>query len=233
MIVLQSVTKSYGDVCAIDDVTLVISRGEFAFLMGENGAGKTTLLRLISREDKPDAGVVLVGGENIAKLSRAAVTRLRRRLGVVYQDTRLLPNATVSENVALPLRVRGKRGPEVAHDVAEVLERVGLADRDDSFLRELSGGEQRKVAIARAVVARPEILLCDEPTESLSSERATEIVDLLLDINAEGVTTVVATHDLTMVKRLRRRVIHLESGRVQSDTPVGPIAAPDVPGQSA
>ena len=233
MIVLQSVTKSYGDVRAVDDVTLVISRGEFAFLMGENGAGKTTLLRLISREDKPDAGVVLVGGGNTAKLSRAAVTRLRRRLGVVYQDTRLLPNATVSENVALPLRVRGKGGAEVAREVAEVLNRVGLADRDNRFLRELSGGEQRKVAIARAVVARPEILLCDEPTESLSSERATEVIDLLLDINAEGVTTVVATHDLVMVERLRRRVIRLEGGRVLSDTPVGPGALPEVLEQSA
>ena len=223
MIVLQSVTKSYGDVNAVDDVTLVISRGEFAFLMGENGAGKTTILRLISREEKPDAGIVLVAGGNTAELSGTALTRMRRRLGVVYQDTRLLPNSTVTENVALPLRVRGEGGAALDDDVHAVLERVSLADKRARFPAELSGGEQRKVAIARAVVARPEILLCDEPTESLSADRAEEIVDLLLDINSDGVTTVVATHDLSTVNRLRRRVIYMDCGRVQSDTPVGSV----------
>ena len=232
MIVLQSVTKSYGDVRAVNGVTLSISRGEFAFLMGTNGAGKTTLLRLISREEQPDAGVVLVGGGNTAELSGSGLTRLRRRLGVVYQDTRLLPNATVAENVALPLRVRGMGGSSVASSVKAVLTRVGLADKEARFPHELSGGEQRKVAIARAVVASPEILICDEPTESLSRERAAEIVDLLLDINADGVTTVVATHDIGTVNRLRRRVIHMDNGCVQSDTPVGSAAEPppmDVP----
>ncbi len=226
MIVLQSVTKSYGDVRAVNGVTLSISRGEFAFLMGTNGAGKTTLLRLISREEQPDAGVVLVGGGNTAELSGSGLTRLRRRLGVVYQDTRLLPNATVAENVALPLRVRGIGGSPLASDVKAVLSRVGLADKEARFPRELSGGEQRKVAIARAVVASPEILLCDEPTESLSPERAAEIVDLLLDINADGVTTVVATHDFSTVNRLRRRVIHMGDGCVQSDMPVGSASQP-------
>ena len=226
MIVLQSVTKSYGDVRAVDGVTLAISRGEFAFLMGTNGAGKTTLLRLISREEQPDAGVVLVGGGNTAELSGPGLTRLRRRMGVVYQDTRLMPNATVAENVALPLRVRGMGGASVGSGVTAVLERVGLADKQARFPRELSGGEQRKVAIARAVIASPEILLCDEPTESLSAERAAEIVDLLLDINADGVTTVVATHDTGTVNRLRRRVIHMNNGCVQSDTLVGSAAPP-------
>lgn len=226
MIVLQSVTKSYGDVRAVNGVTLAISRGEFAFLMGTNGAGKTTLLRLISREEQPDAGVVLVGGGNTAELTGPSLTRLRRRMGVVYQDTRLLPNATVAENVALPLRVRGMGGATLTSDVKAVLERVRLADKESRFPRELSGGEQRKVAIARAVVANPEILLCDEPTESLSAERAAEIVDLLLDINADGVTTVVATHDTGTVNRLRRRVIHMGDGCVQSDTLVGSAAQP-------
>ncbi len=226
MIVLQSVTKSYGDVRAVNGVTLAISRGEFAFLMGTNGAGKTTLLRLISREEQPDAGVVLVGGGNTAEITGPGLTRLRRRMGVVYQDTRLLPNATVAENVALPLRVRGMGGAALTSDVKTVLERVRLADKEARFPRELSGGEQRKVAIARAVVANPEILLCDEPTESLSAERATEIVDLLLDINADGVTMVVATHDTGTVNRLRRRVIHMDNGCVQSDTLVGSAAPP-------
>ena len=226
MIVLQSVTKSYGDVQAVNGVTLAISRGEFTFLMGTNGAGKTTLLRLISREEQPDTGVVLVGGGNTAELSGPGLTRLRRRMGVVYQDTRLMPNATVAENVALPLRVRGMGGSSVASGVTAVLERVGLADKQARFPRELSGGEQRKVAIARAVIANPEILLCDEPTESLSAERAAEIVDLLLDINADGVTTVVATHDTGTVNRLRRRVIHMDNGCVQSDTLVGSAAPP-------
>ena len=226
MIVLQSVTKSYGDVRAVNGVTLAISRGEFAFLMGTNGAGKTTLLRLISREEHPDAGVVLVGGGNTAELTGPGLTRLRRRMGVVYQDTRLMPNATVAENVALPLRVRGMGGAALTKNVTTVLDRVRLADKQARFPRELSGGEQRKVAIARAVVANPEILLCDEPTESLSAERAAEIVDLLLDINADGVTTVVATHDTGTVNRLRRRVIHMDSGCVQSDTLVGSAAPP-------
>ncbi len=225
MIVLQSVTKSYGDVHAVDDLTLVISRGEFVFVMGENGAGKTTLLRLISREEKPDAGIVLVGGGNTAEMSSMALTRMRRRLGVVYQDTRLLQNSTVFENVALPLHVRGKGGAAVDDDVRALLERVGLADKGARFPHELSGGEQRKVAIARAVVARPEILLCDEPTESLGADRAMEVVDLLLDINSDGVTTVVATHDLGTVNRLRRRVIYMDAGRLQSDMPVGSIAS--------
>ena len=232
MIVLQSVTKSYGDVRAVNGVTLAISRGEFAFLMGTNGAGKTTLLRLISREEQPDAGVVLVGGGNTAEITGPGLTRLRRRMGVVYQDTRLLPNATVAENVALPLRVRGMGGAALTSDVKAVLERVRLADKEARFPHELSGGEQRKVAIARAVVANPEILLCDEPTESLSAERAAEIVDLLLDINADGVTTVVATHDTGTVNRLRRRVIHMDNGCVQSDTLVG-SAAPPLPTNGA
>ena len=226
MIVLQSVTKTYGEVRAVEDVTLAISRGEFVFLMGTNGAGKTTLLRLISREEEPDAGVVLVGGVSTTEMSSAALTRLRRRLGVVFQDTRLLPNATVSENVALPLRVRGKRRAEVEYRVSAVLERVNLVDKEARFPYELSGGEQRKVAIARAVVAGPDILLCDEPTESLSAERAADIVDLLLDINAEGVTTLVATHDLGTVNRLRRRVICMDDGEVQSDTPIGSVEWP-------
>ena len=221
MIVVQNVVKSYGDVPALDDISVALARGEFAFLVGTNGAGKTTLLKLIIREERPDMGLVLVGGVDVTRLKGDALTKLRRRVGVVFQDTRLLPNATVAENVALPLQVRGYSQAHIDEAVGSVLVRVTLADKTHRFPRQLSGGEQRKVAIARAVVARPEILLCDEPTDSLSPERAQEIIELLVDINSDGVTTLVATHDREVVNGLRRRVIHMDAGRVESDVAVG------------
>ncbi len=221
MIVVQNVVKKYGDVPALDDISVALARGEFAFLVGTNGAGKTTLLKLIIREEQPDVGLVLVGGVDVTKLKGDALTKLRRRVGVVFQDTRLLPNATVGENVALPLQVRGHRQAQIDEAVGNVLARVSLVDKTDRFPRQLSGGEQRKVAIARAVVARPEILLCDEPTESLSPEHAQEIIQLLVDINGDGVTTLVATHDREVVNGLRRRVIHMDAGRVEFDAAVG------------
>ena len=221
MIVLQNVTKRYGDVAAIDDLTVSIGRGEFSFLVGTNGAGKTTLLKLIMREERPDHGVVLVNGLDITKLKGDALTRLRRKLGVVFQDTRLLPNATVAENVGLPLQVRGRSRSEVRAAVAAVLARVGLEGKAERFPNQLSGGEQRKAAIGRAVIAEPEILLCDEPTDSLNPERGREIIELLLDINADGVTTLVATHDRDVVNHLRRRVIHMDEGRIRADAAVG------------
>ena len=221
MIVLQDVSKRYEGFAALSDVSLSLSRGEFAFLIGTNGAGKTTLLRLLLREESFDAGVILVNGVDLSTIRGAALTKYRRKIGVVFQDTRLLPNATVGENVGLPLQVRGRSNRDVQASVAEVLDRVGLSDKASRFPRQLSGGEQRKVALARAVVARPEILLCDEPTDSINPVHAREIIDFLLNINSEGVTTLVATHDSEIVNDLRRRVIRMEAGSVLADEPVG------------
>ena len=221
MIVLQDVSKRYEGFAALSDVSLSLSRGEFAFLIGTNGAGKTTLLRLLLREERVDAGVILVNGVDLSTIRGAALTKFRRKIGVVFQDTRLLPNATVRENVGLPLQVRGRSNRDVQASDAEVLDRVGLSDKASRFPRQLSGGEQRKVALARAVIARPEILLCDEPTDSINPDHAREIIDLLLNINSEGVTTLVATHDSEIVNDLRRRVIRMEAGSVLGDEPVG------------
>ncbi len=221
MIVLQDVSKRYEGFAALSDVSISLARGEFAFLIGTNGAGKTTLLRLLLREESFDAGVILVNGVDISTVRGAALTKFRRKIGVVFQDTRLLPRATVMENVGLPLQVRGRSNRDVQASVAEVLDRVGLSDKASRFPKQLSGGEQRKVALARAVIARPEILLCDEPTDSINPVHAREIIDLLLDINSEGVTTLVATHDSEIVNNLRRRVIRMEAGRVDGDEPVG------------
>ena len=221
MIVLQGVSKTYEGFTALSNVSVSIARGEFAFLIGTNGAGKTTLLRVLLREETFDQGVVLVNGVDISTIRGAALTKFRRRIGMVFQDTRLLPNATVSENVGLPLKVRGRSNRDVSMAVAEVLERVDLSEKAPRFPRQLSGGEQRKVALARAIISRPEILLCDEPTDSINPLHAREIIELLLDINAEGVTTLVATHDSEIVNDLRRRVIRMDAGSVLEDMAVG------------
>jgi cell division transport system ATP-binding protein len=215
------VSKRYDGEVALADVSVAIARGEFAFLIGSNGAGKTTLLRILLREEPFDSGVVLVNGVDVSKLRGAALTKFRRRIGVVFQDTRLLPNATVRENVGLPLQVRGHPTRAIDAAVADVLDRVALSDKAARFPRQLSGGEQRKVALARAIVAKPDILLCDEPTDSINPAHAREIIGLLLDINSEGVTTLVATHDSEIVNNLRRRVIRMDAGAILADEPVG------------
>ena len=221
MIVLQGVSKTYEGFTALSNVSVSIARGEFAFLIGTNGAGKTTLLRVLLREETFDHGVVLVNGVDISTIRGASLTKFRRKIGMVFQDTRLLPNATVSENVGLPLKVRGRSNRDVSMAVSEVLGRVALSEKASRFPKQLSGGEQRKVALARAIISRPEILLCDEPTDSINPLHAREIIELLLDINAEGVTTLVATHDSDIVNDLRRRVIRMDAGSVLEDMAVG------------
>lgn len=221
MIVLQGVSKNYEGFTALSNVSVSIARGEFAFLIGTNGAGKTTLLRVLLREETFDHGVVLVNGVDISTIRGASLTKFRRKIGMVFQDTRLLPNATVSENVGLPLKVRGRSNRDVSMAVTEVLGRVALSEKASRFPKQLSGGEQRKVALARAIISRPEILLCDEPTDSINPLHAREIIELLLDINAEGVTTLVATHDSDIVNDLRRRVIRMDAGSVLEDMAVG------------
>lgn len=221
MIVLQGVSKHYEGFTVLSNVSVSIARGEFAFLIGTNGAGKTTLLRVLLREERFDQGVVLVNGVDVSRIRGASLTKFRRKIGMVFQDTRLLPNATVSENVGLPLKVRGRSSRDVSMAVTEVLQRVALSEKASRFPKQLSGGEQRKVALARAIISRPEILLCDEPTDSINPLHAREIIELLLDINAEGVTTLVATHDSEIVNNLRRRVIRMDAGRVLEDVAVG------------
>lgn len=179
------------------------------------------MLRILLREESFDSGVVLVNGVDVSKIRGAALTKFRRRIGVVFQDTRLLPNATVRENVGLPLQVRGRANREIDSAVDDVLNLVALSDKGERFPRQLSGGEQRKVALARAVISKPDVLLCDEPTDSINPAHAREIIGLLLDINSEGVTTLVATHDSEIVNNLRRRVIRMDAGAILADEPVG------------
>ena len=226
MIVLQNVTKLYRkDRPALRDVTLSIAREEFVFVTGPNGAGKSTLLKLLTLQERPSEGVIVVDGLDTALVANGAIPAYRRKIGIVFQDTRLFPNRTVFGNVSLPLRISGVSGRKVRERTNAVLETAGLHDFASRRADELSGGELRRVAIARAIVGRPQILLADEPTDSLSPQASREIMDLLLQISRSGVTTLVATHDRDAVDLLRRRVVRLEDGRVTADVSSGEFDA--------
>ncbi|MEO5609798.1 MAG: cell division ATP-binding protein FtsE [Ornithinibacter sp.] len=219
MIRFENVSKVYprSARAAIDDVTVGIERGEFVFVVGPSGSGKSTLLRLALREEAATSGSVLVAGHDLRKMPMRQVPRLRREMGAVFQDFRLLPNKTVHENVAYALQVIGKPGHIIRQLVPETLETVGLEGKGKRFPHQLSGGEQQRVAIARAVVNRPQILLCDEPTGNLDQGISLDIVRLLDRINRTGTTIVMATHDHDIVNDVRRRVIQLDDGRVIRD----------------
>ena len=219
MIRLDDVTKVYPSQTrpALDDVSLEIDKGEFVFLVGASGSGKSTLLRLILREERATAGTVFVAGKDIARLSNWKVPQLRRQIGTVFQDFRLLPNKTVHENVAFALEVTGRPGHLIAKVVPEVIELVGLAGKEDRYPGELSGGEQQRVAVARAFVNRPSILIADEPTGNLDPTTSVGIMKLLDRINRTGTTVVMATHDADIVDQMRRRVIELEHGLLVRD----------------
>ncbi|NLT55697.1 MAG: cell division ATP-binding protein FtsE [Actinomycetales bacterium] len=219
MIRFQNVSKSYPGTAraALEDVTLEVAKGEFTFLVGASGSGKSTFLRLILKEDRPTSGTVTVAGKDVARLSRWKVPQLRRKLGVVFQDFRLLPNKTVFENVAFALQVIGKPRHAIAHTVPEVLDLVGLGGKEARFPHELSGGEQQRVAIARAFVNRPAILLADEPTGNLDPATSVGIMRLLDRINRTGTTIIMATHDDEIVNQMRKRVLELEDGRLVRD----------------
>jgi cell division transport system ATP-binding protein len=216
---LENVTKVYPTSTrpALDDVSVEVERGEFVFLIGPSGSGKSTLLRLLLREDVPNEGNVWVANWNVGRLASRRVPRLRQRMGVVFQDFRLLPNKTVAENVAFALEVIGKPRHTVRTVVPEVLELVNLAGKADRMPSELSGGEAQRVAIARAFVNRPLVLLADEPTGNLDPETSTGIMTLLERINRTGTTVVMATHDRQIVDSMRRRVVELSSGRLARD----------------
>ncbi len=213
------VTKIYpkSEKPALNDVNLEVAKGEFVFLVGQSGSGKSTFLRLVLREEKPTSGTIHVAGKDLTQLSNWKVPDLRKQVGTVFQDFRLLPNKTVFENVAFALHVLGHTKKEIAREVPEVVELVGLEEKLDRKPGELSGGEQQRVAIARAYVSRPSILIADEPTGNLDPTTSIDIMKLLDRINREGTTVVMATHDSGIVDQMRKRVIELESGHVIRD----------------
>lgn len=219
MIKLENVSKIYKDsVVALRDIFCDIQKGEFVFLVGPSGSGKSTLIRLLLKEDEPTEGRIYVAGKDIGQLSTWKVPYLRRNIGCVFQDFRLLPNKTVAENVAFALEVIGRPRHVIQQRVPEILELVGLAAKLKNRPDELSGGEQQRVSIARAVVNRPQILLADEPTGNLDPGTSVDVVKLLDRINSAGGTTVVmATHDHAIVDQFRKRVVELENGKVVRD----------------
>ena len=219
MIRFDDVSKIYpkAERPALDKVSLEVEKGEFVFLVGLSGSGKSTFLRLVLREERPTSGTIHVAGKDLNTLSNWKVPELRRQVGTVFQDFRLLSNKTVAENVAFTLHVLGFSKKEIAREVPEVLELVGLEDKKDRRPSELSGGEQQRVAIARAYVSNPAILIADEPTGNLDPATSVGIMKLLDRINREGTTVVMATHDSGIVDQMRKRVIELDNGQVVRD----------------
>lgn len=223
LIRIKDVTKQYKNgVTAIYDLNLKIKKGDFVFIIGGTGCGKSTLIKMLYREEKPTRGEIIVGGLNVAKLRNSKVYKLRRKLGIVFQDYRLLPKATVYENVAFALEVIGAKKEDINRKVLKALELVGLKGKVRNYPDQLSGGEQQRVAIARAIVNEPKLLLCDEPTGNLDPEKSMEIMKVLEDINkALGTTIVMATHDKDIVNKLKKRVIILKDGRLVKDEEKG------------
>jgi len=217
---MYHVSKSYiASTFALRDLTLEVGKGEFVFLTGSSGAGKTTLLQLLFAAERPTEGQIIVLGRNIARLRGSAVPALRRRVGVVFQDFKLLTGRTVEENVSMTLDVVGTARRTARGKVFSMLKQVGLQHRRYNRPRSLSGGEQQRVAIARALVGEPEILLADEPTGNLDPDLSIEIMDLMMGAAIRGTTVIVATHDLSLIERYHRRKLRLEGGKLVEDTP--------------
>ena len=218
MIEFKNVSKVYenGSI-ALDDVSLFIDKGEFVVVVGHSGAGKSTLFKLLTHEVVPDSGSVLVNDVDVTRIKTSKIPLLRRKLGVVFQDFRLLPNKTVFENIAFALEVIEEKPSVIKEKVEHVLELVGLEDKVNDLPEDLSGGEQQRVAVARAIVNRPLVLIADEPTGNLDPNTSKDIVDLFKHINNFGTTVVMVTHNMDLVTYLNKRVIQLEGGRVKSD----------------
>jgi cell division transport system ATP-binding protein len=218
MILFENVTKMYDqNVPGMQDASFHIEKGEFVFLVGPSGSGKSTLIKLVLKQLEPTEGRILVAGRNLHTLRRSKVPLLRRNIGCVFQDFKLLPNKTVYENVAYALEVVGEHRRSIRRKVPEILNLVGLSDKTNSLPHEVSGGEQQRVSVARAFVNHPPLLLADEPTGNIDPETSIGIMQLLLRINRTGTTVVIATHDREMVDRTRRRVIALDAGRLVRD----------------
>ena len=218
MIQFNHVNKVYDNgSLALDDVTIHIEKGEFVLICGPSGAGKSTFIKLLSHEVVPDSGTVIVNDMEVSHLKKRKIPYLRRRLGIVFQDFRLLPNKTVADNIAFALEVIEEKPSVIKERVASVLDMVGLGHKANDLPQDLSGGEQQRVAIARAIVNKPLVLIADEPTGNLDPNTSKGIVELFKTINNSGTTIVMVTHDMEMVKYLNKRVIALEDGRVISD----------------
>ncbi|MBI4153415.1 cell division ATP-binding protein FtsE [Candidatus Woesebacteria bacterium] len=214
MVKFAHVSKSFGDIKALQDVSFTIEKGEFVFITGPSGAGKTTILKLILREILPDSGQIVFDGQDILNLPQEKVPYLRQKIGVVFQDYKLLPERTLRENVEVPLAVTGINQHEWDARVNQVLKLVGLAARSELFPAQLSGGELQRVSLARALVINPKLLLADEPTGNLDWETADAIMELFEKINKEGKTVLMATHNKHVVEKLKKRVIHINEGKL-------------------
>lgn len=218
MIKLDKVSKKFGTgVFGLSDISFSVDKGEFVFLVGSTGSGKTTILRLITREILPTEGSITVGDWDVVNLPKDKISALRKNVGVIFQDLKLLFDRTISENVSLPLEVAGKKPEEATKLVDDVLEQVGLMDHKDKFPIQLSGGELQRVAIARALMLSPEVILADEPTGNLDAATSWEIVKILSDINKKGTTVIMATHNADIIKSLGKRTVHIEKGKVLKD----------------
>ena len=225
MIEFDNVTKAYGkDTVALERANLEIEAGEFVFLVGASGSGKSTIMRLILKEMEPTAGSVFVNGVKLSTIPRRRIPRHRRNIGCVFQDFKLLPNKTVTENVAYAMEVTGQKPRSIRTKVPEILQIVGLTQKTEKYPHELSGGEQQRVSIARAFVSQPPILIADEPTGNLDPETSVGIVQLLNRIHSIGTTVLVATHDQEMVNTMQRRVVALEDGNIVRDKLKGAYA---------
>ncbi len=217
MIEFKNVDKKYGRITALEDINFTIRKGEFVCLVGPSGAGKSTVIRLLTCEEKPTAGKIFVAGKNIVSLGSSELPFYRRRIGVVFQDFKLLPQKSVWENVAYALEVCDASNFEIQRRVPLMLELVGLSPRAQSLPNELSGGERQRVSIARAMIHSPKLLIADEPTGNLDPVNTWEIIDLLKKINSRGTIVILATHDKEIVDRLRTRVISIKNGKVVAD----------------
>ncbi len=212
----KGVSKSFGDIHALDNVTFEVEKGEFVFITGPSGAGKTTLLKLILRELLPDSGEIVFDGENIGALTDKQIPSLRQKIGVVFQDFKVLPERTLRENVEVALAVIGVDESEWQGRVDQILKLVGLAERSELFPAQLSGGELQRVSLARALVVNPKLILADEPTGNLDWETSAGVMDLFEKINKEGKTIIMATHNKMIIEKLNKRVIALKNGRIVS-----------------
>lgn len=221
MLMLDHVTMKYPTVTALDDVSFRVREGEFVFIVGSSGSGKTTLIKLLLQEIKPTSGEIMVDGMEYSRMKKNEIPMLRRKIGVVFQNFRLLKDRTVFENVAFAQQVIEKTQKEIRRQVPATLTMVGLADKYKQYPRELSGGEQQRVALARAIVNEPKIILADEPTGNLDPKKSLESMRLLEEINRRGTTVLVVTHDKEIVNLMQKRVIVLKKGRVISDVEKG------------
>jgi len=221
MIIFENVTKSYGNNIGIEDVTISIDKGDFVFLVGPSGAGKSTFIKLILKEINGDKGKILVNGMDVTNLSNRLIPKLRRNIGIVFQDFRLLPNKTVDENVAFAMEILHISARTIRRNVPQVLSLMGISSKAKKYPNELSAGEQQRVAIARAVINNPTVLIADEPTGNLDPDTAWEIMQLLEQINRRGTTVLMVTHAKDIVDRMEKRVVAIDKGRIVRDDKSG------------